>query len=88
MKSKIVSSLTQPKFRLSEKVLGTISKSTKLTKDELINQSFEQQFKLMESRGVKNNPHTLKDFLIRNYKKLGEKLGLLKREYNIYTHTD
>ena len=42
----------------------------------------------MEQRGSLKKPNPVKEFIAEKYRKLGEKLGLLKKEYNIYTDID
>ena len=43
---------------------------------------------LMIKRGAMKEPCKIKEWLSDKYKEFGEKLGLLKKEYNIYTDVD
>ena len=74
--------------KLSEQTMKLISKSTKLSENELKYLSIDNQIKLMEQRGSLKKPNPVKEFIAEKYRKLGEKLGLLKKEYNIYTDID
>lgn len=76
------------KFKLSERTMKTISKSTKLSEEELKSLSLEEQIKLMEQRGSLKKQNPVKKFIAEKYRKLGEKLGLLNKEHNIYTDID
>ncbi len=67
------------KYKLSEKVVQNISKSTKLTKDELFNMPLSEQVKLMEERGAIKKKKSIKNMAQNLYKKFGEKTGLLKK---------
>ena len=44
--------------------------------------------KLMKERGSLKEPSKLKRWLADKYKQFGERTGLLKRQYNIYTDID
>lgn len=76
------------KFKLSERTMKTISKSTKLSEEELKSLSLDEQIKLMEQRGSLKKQNPVKIFFAEKYRKLGEKLGLLNKEHNIYTDID
>lgn len=74
--------------KLSEQTMKLISNSTKLSEDELKYQSLDNQIKLMEQRGSIRKQNPVKKFIAKQYRKLGEKLGLLNKEYNIYIDID
>lgn len=89
MKTENISvNFTGIKFKLGEKTMQTISKSTKLTKEELTNLSLEEQIRLMDKRGTLKKPNPVKTFLVKQYIKLGEKLGLLPKDRYIHTDID
>lgn len=88
MKCKPVDKSFNIRYKLSDKTLEYISKTTKLSNDELTNLSLKEQVKLMESRRAIKKTNPIKTFFIGIYKKLGEKLGLREKEYNIYTDID
>ena len=80
---------TQPiKYQLSEQTIKNIEKSTKCSINELRTLSFDETQKLMQERGVIKKPNVIKIWFAEKYKQFGEKLGLLKKEYNFYTHVD
>ena len=70
-------------YKLSEKTIENISKSTKLTKDELFNMSLNDQVRLMEQRGSLKKANPVKNLVRDLYKKLGETTGLLEKKRNI-----
>lgn len=76
------------KFKLSDNTLNAISKSTKLTVDELHRLPLEEAAKLMKKRGSLKEPSKLKQWFSDKYKEFGEKTGLLKRHHNLYTDID
>lgn len=88
MKCEPVGNFSKVKYKLSEQTLQRISKSTKLSKEELTSLSLDKQIELMSQRGSLKKTNTVKDFFAGLYQKLGEKLGLLNKEYNTYTHID
>ena len=73
-------------FKLSDKTLNLISKSTKLSVDELHKLPIDEASKLMKERGTLKEPNKFKEWLSDIYKSIGEKTGLLKKERKIYTH--
>ncbi len=75
-------------FRLSGKTLGSISKITKLSVHELKELPISEAVRLMKERGSIKEPNRFWQWLANKYKKFGEKTGLLKKEYNIYTDVD
>ena len=76
------------KFQLNPKTLEHISKSTRLTKEELYTLSTKEAYNKMLERGAIKKPNPVKDFFRKLYKNIGENLGLLDKQYNIYTHID
>ena len=76
------------KSRLEPKTLELISKSTKLSKEELCILTIKEARDKMFERGAIKKPNPIKTFLKNLYKKLGEKFGLLDKHYNIYTDVD
>ena len=65
-------------FKLSGKTLNSISRSTGLSKDELLNLSLDDVSKLMKQRGTLKETNKFKQWLADKYKAFGEKMGLLK----------
>jgi hypothetical protein len=76
------------KFKLSDATLNAISKSTGLTIDELHRLPLDEATKLMKERGTLKEPSKLWQWLSDTYRKFGEKTGLLKKEYPIYSDGD
>ena len=76
------------KFQLQEETLNIISKDTRLNKDELHYLPLQNATKLMKQRGAIKESNKIKLWLQNKYKNFGLKLGLLKRERNIYTDVD
>lgn len=76
------------KFELSEQTIKAIEKQTKLTSGEMRNLPSSECEKLMAERGTLKKPSKLKTWISDKYRQLGEKLGLLEKEYNIYTDID
>ena len=76
------------KFRLKPQTLEYITKSTRLTKDELCTLSHHEQYNLMLERGAIKKPNPVKVFFKNLYKNIGEKCGLLEKQHNIYTDID
>lgn len=80
---------TQPiKCQLSEQTIKNIEKSTKCSINELRTLSFDDTKILLEKRGAIKKPNKIRQWLADKYKQVGEKLGLLKKEYKFYTHVD
>lgn len=75
-------------FRLSGKTMDYISKTTKLSVDELYKLPISEAVKLMKDRGSIKEPSKLKQWFANKYKEFGEKHGLLKKHINLYTHID
>ena len=80
--------LSAIKYQLSEQTIKNIEKSTKCSINELRTLSFDETQKLMQKRGAIKKPNVIKNWFAEKYKQFGEKLGLLKKEYNFYTHVD
>lgn len=75
-------------FKLKPETLENISKSTKLTQKELLNESLEDLFVKAKQRGSLKNQNTVKKYFSIFYKKFGEKFGLLEKQRSFYTHVD
>ncbi len=75
-------------FRLSGKTLDSISKITNLSVNELKELSISEATRLMKERGSIKEPSKFWQWLSDIYKKFGEKTGLLKKEYTIYSDYD
>ena len=76
------------RFRLSKETIKTLETSTGLTYKEMTGLSIDETTKLMKERGKLKCPSKLKIWISDKYKIFGEKLGLLQKEYNIYTDID
>ena len=76
------------KFKLSDKTIQAVEKSTGLTYKELTELSIEESKDLMKKRGTLKEPSKIKTWIADKYRKVGESLGLLKKERNIYTDID
>ena len=75
-------------FRLSQVTVKHIEKSTRCSIQEIRNNSMAEVESLMIKRGAMKEPSKVKEWVSDKYKKFGEKIGLLKKEYNIYTEID
>ena len=75
-------------FRLSQVTVKHIEKRTRCSIQEIRNNSMADVESLMIKRGAMKEPCKIKEWLSDKYKEFGEKLGLLKKEYNIYTDVD
>ena len=76
------------KYQLSDKTIKLIEQKTKCSINELSTLPTDEIAKIMQKRGVVKKPNKIKLWFADKYKQLGEKLGLLKKEYNFYTHVD
>ena len=76
------------KLELSKETINALEKSTKLTYKEMTNLSIEDSIKLMKERGSIKKSCKLKQYCTKLYKTIGEKLGLLEKQHNIYTDID
>ena len=75
-------------YKLSDKTIRNIEKTTGLIYPELTNLPVDEQSKLMKERGTIKKTNKIKTWIAAMYKKIGESLGLLKKEYNTYTDID
>lgn len=75
-------------YKPSKDFIKLIEKSTGLTYDELTRLSLDEAELLMKQRGTLKEPSKIKTWLSNTYRKIGETLGLLDKEYNFYTHVD
>ena len=75
-------------YQLSEKTIKHIEKSTKCSINELRTVPIDEIKDIMVKRGAIKQPSRIKQWFADKYKKLGESLGLLKKEYNFNTHLD
>ena len=80
--------LSAIKFQLSEQTIKNIEKSTKCSINDLRTLSFDETRALLEKRGAVTKPNKIKQWFTDKYKTIGEKLGLLKKQHNFYTHID
>lgn len=76
------------KFKLMDKTMCAIEKSTGLSRAELTGLSIDESRELMKKRGTLKEPSKIKTWIADKYRKIGESLGLLKKEHNIYTDID
>ena len=75
-------------FCLSKETIKHIEQKTRCSINELRTLSIDETQKLMQERGAIKKPNKIKVWFADKYKQFGEKLGLLKKEYNFYTHVD
>ena len=75
-------------YKLSPQTMELISRNTRLNQKELTNLPIDEVQQLMIERGAKKKPNPIKVYAENLYQKIGEKLGLIKREHNFYTHVD
>ena len=75
-------------FRLSKETLNFISKSTRLTVDELQKLPIDEAARLMKERGAIKEPNKLFQWLADKYKAFGEKTGLLIKQHEFYSDGD
>ncbi len=75
-------------FKLSNATLNAISRTTKLSEDELHRLPMAEAIQLMKDRAVIKEPSKFKLWLAEKYKQFGERNGLLKKQYSIYTDVD
>lgn len=75
-------------FQLSKLTVKNIEKSTRCSINELRTLPLNEAKELMLERGAMKKPNVIKQWLADKYKTIGEKLGLLKKDYNFYTHVD
>ena len=73
---------------LKPKTLEYISRTTKLSKKELYTLTSDEAYDKMLERGAIKKPNPVKVFFKNLYKSIGDKLGLLEKNHNFYTHID
>ena len=76
------------KYQLSDKTIKFIEQKTKCSINELRTLSIDETQKLMQERGAIKKTNKIKLWFADKYRQLGERLGLLKKEYSFYTHVD
>ena len=76
------------RYKLSDETLKQISISTKLSVEELHRLPMAEAEKLMKERGSLKEPNKLKLWISDIYRKFGEKMGFLQKEYPIYSDGD
>lgn len=75
-------------FKVSKQTIEAAERSTKVTYEEMKTLSLSELEELMIKRGSFKKPSKLKTWLANQYRKLGEALGLLEKQYDIYTDID
>ena len=73
-------------FKLSDETLKLISKSTRLSIDELHQLPMDEATRLMKERGAIKEPNKFKEWLSNMYIRFGEFTGLIKKQRKILTH--
>ncbi|MBR3890243.1 hypothetical protein IKJ53_06980 [bacterium] len=73
------------KYKLSETTIKMVEKSTGLTYKEMTTLTSDEAKNLMKQRGTLKKPSKIKQWFVNQYKQLGEKLGFLEKQHNIYT---
>ena len=73
------------KYKLSETTIKMVEKSTGLTYKEMTTLTSDEAKNLMKQRGTIKEPNKIKQWFANQYKQLGEKLGFLEKQHNIYT---
>ncbi len=73
------------KYKLSETTIKMVEKSTGLTYKEMTTLTSDEAKNLMKQRGTLKKPNKIKQWFANQYKQLGEKLGFLEKQHNIYT---
>jgi hypothetical protein len=62
-----------------------VEKSTGLTYKEMTTLASDEAKNLMKQRGTLKEPNKIKQWFANQYKQLGEKLGFIEKQHNIYT---
>lgn len=88
MKCEAINKIQSFRFKLSDQTIKCASKSTKLTKEELMGLPFDRQAELAMQRGSLKTINPVKKFFSDLYKKFGENLGLLEKYSNTYSDID
>ena len=76
------------KFCLSKETIRHLEKNTRCSINELSTLTLDETNNLMLKRGAIKKPSKIKQWFADKYKKFGEIVGLLKKDYNFYTHID
>ena len=76
------------KFKLSSESIKAVESSTGLSYDEMTRLPLDEATELMKKRGKLKEPSKFWQWLSEKYKSFGERHGLLKKQYNIYTDVD
>ena len=76
------------KYQLSKETIKHLEKSTRCSIEELKNLPIDEAKELMIKRGAMKKTNVIKEWFANKYRQFGEKLGLLKKEYDFYTHID
>jgi len=72
-------------YKLSKETIKAVESSTGLSYEEMTRLSLEDSAKLMKERGKIKEPSKLNLWLRDKYREIGEKFGLLEKQYYIYT---
>lgn len=83
-----LTNLSKKNYKLSDKTVKSIEKSTGLSYDELTRMSLNESIELMKKRGTLKTPSKIKLWFADMYRKFGEKIQLLEKQHNIYTDID
>ncbi len=75
-------------FKLSKESINSLEVSTGLTYEEMTTLPLDITTNLMKQRGTLKEPSKIKLWLAHKYKCLGEKLGLLEKQINVFTDVD
>ena len=75
-------------FKLKDETIASLEKTTGLTYEEMTTLSTEKCKELMIERGTMKKPNPIKKWFSNMYRQIGEKLGLLEKQHDIYTHID
>ena len=76
------------KFKFSKETIKAFESSTGLTYEEMTGLPLKECAKLMKERGTLKEPCKIKLWIAKKYKEFGERLGLLEKQYNLYTDID
>ena len=76
------------KIQLSKETIKHIENSTKCSIDELRTTPINEIKTLMLKRGAIKKPNKIKQWFADKYKTYGEKLNLLEKQHDFYTHID
>ena len=76
------------KFQLSKETIKHIENSTRCSIEELRATPINEIKTLMIKRGAIKKPNKIKQWFANKYQTIGEKLNLLEKQCNFYTHID